>query len=161
MKRHLVMGALLALGLAAAADETKFPAAVRLVMAKRGLENGSKSTPDGKLGLRVMGLTAQVLDTTTGKAVGSLLRVTNRRPGARITAHTFSPDGRLLAVGTGDPPGKRKGDSVGTVTIFEVATGKVVRQSNPPRTEVGYVNAIAFGPDGKTLLIDCDDISGK
>jgi WD40 repeat protein len=55
----------------------------------------------------------------------------------------FSPDGKLLAVGTGDPK------EAGTVSLWDVAARKRL-WSHP---EEAGVPAVAFSPDGKTLAI--------
>jgi WD40 repeat protein len=61
--------------------------------------------------------------------------------GVRIVA--FSPDGKLLAAGTGEPKEQ------GTATLWDVATGKQVWK-HPEKTGVP---SVAFSPDGKTLAI--------
>ncbi|MCI0455900.1 MAG: WD40 repeat domain-containing protein [Gemmataceae bacterium] len=55
----------------------------------------------------------------------------------------FSPDGKLLATGTGDPK------EPGTVTLWDVAA----RQRLWTHSEKGGVPALAFAPDGKTLAL--------
>jgi WD40 repeat protein len=61
--------------------------------------------------------------------------------GVRVVA--FSPDGKLLAVGTGEPK------QVGTVTLWDVAT----RERLWTHTEKAGVPALAFSPDVQTLAI--------
>jgi WD40 repeat protein len=70
-------------------------------------------------------------------------------PAVRSVA--FSPDGKLLAAGTGEPK------EAGTVTVWEVATRKV-RWTQ--RTTVG-VPAVVFAPDGRTLAIAQYDNAAK
>src|SRR5262249_45963886 len=61
--------------------------------------------------------------------------------GVRTVA--FSPDGKLLAAGTGEPKEQ------GTATLWDVATGTQVWK-HPEKTGVP---SVAFSPDGKTLAI--------
>jgi WD40 repeat protein len=63
------------------------------------------------------------------------------RPGVRAVA--FSPDGRLLAAGAGEPK------EPGTVLLWDVAAGK----SLWAHTEKNGVPAVAFSPDGQTLAV--------
>jgi hypothetical protein len=128
---------------------------------QKGLKPGRKTSPDGKLGVRVKGLTAQVYDIATGKAVGPPLKHNQRRKDTRITAWAFSPDGKTVATGTGDPAGKAQQDSAGDVQVWDIATGKSLVAVSDMNADVGYVNALAFSRDGMTVLVDCDEISGK
>jgi WD40 repeat protein len=61
--------------------------------------------------------------------------------GVRCVA--FSPDGKLLAAGTGEPKQR------GTVTLWNVATRARVWR----HTEDTGVPAVAFAPDGRTLAV--------
>jgi len=58
------------------------------------------------------------------------------RAGGRILCAAYSPDGRLLATGSGDDP----------VRIWDAATGKELRQLKVP-----WVFALAFSRDGSTI----------
>jgi hypothetical protein len=40
-----------------------------------------------------------------------------------------------------------------------VTTGKLV--AVPRRHDIGYVRGVAFNPDSKTLVTDCQEVSGK
>src|SRR5262249_38048094 len=51
----------------------------------------------------------------------------------------LSPDGRTLATGCSD-----------CITLWEVATGKVIRQLKPSVRVICF-HSLAFAPDGKTL----------
>ena len=63
--------------------------------------------------------------------------------GPEMRVVTFSPDGRLLAVGA-RLPGKK-----GEVTVWDVAT-RTARWTRPERTTIA---GLAFSPDGKTLAV--------
>jgi WD40 repeat protein len=62
----------------------------------------------------------------------------------------FSPDGRLLASGSGD----RWSDDDHTVRIWDVATARELRRFEAHR---GMVNAIAFTPDGRSVVSASED----
>ena len=61
----------------------------------------------------------------------------------RVTALDFSPDGKLLAVGGGEP--SRSGE----IKIFNVESGQVVTALKDPHSDT--VNCVEFSPDGKQL----------
>jgi WD40 repeat protein len=61
----------------------------------------------------------------------------------RVTALDFSPDGKLLAVGGGEP--SRSGE----VRIYDIETGSLVRAIEEPHSDT--VNAVRFSPDGQQL----------
>jgi WD40 repeat protein len=61
----------------------------------------------------------------------------------RVTALDFSPDGKLLAAGSGEP------SRSGQIKIFNVADGTVAKELKDPHSDVVY--GIEFSPDGKQL----------
>lgn len=61
----------------------------------------------------------------------------------RVTALAFAPDGRLLAVGGGEPT--RRGD----LSLWDVRTGAMVRDF--PALHTDSVLSVAFAPDGERV----------
>jgi WD40 repeat protein len=61
----------------------------------------------------------------------------------RVNAVRFSPDGKMLAAGGGEP--SRSGD----ISVFDVALGKPVK--NWPECHTDAVLSLDFSPDGKLL----------
>jgi WD40 repeat protein len=125
------------------------------------IEGGLKTTADGKLGVKVQGLTARVYDLATGKPFGPPLRHKDSFPNRKmeITAWAFSPDGALLATGLGDPSSGTT-DTEGEVFVWEVATGKRIHTTGKHRS-IGRVTGLAFSGDGRTVVVACLDESGK
>jgi WD40 repeat protein len=89
----------------------------------------------------------------TEEAVSSLLNSTANVPATRLLgprgtemhAVAFSPDGSVLATGSGD----------GSVRLWDVRTaGRPVRLG-PAVSAPGSVTSVAFSPDGKTLATSC------
>jgi WD40 repeat protein len=165
MKARVLLSVLLVAAVAAPgwcqADKPDPREMIAFKLQQKGLKPGRKTSPNGKLGVRVKGLTAQVYDIATGKAIGPPLKHNQRRKDTRITAWTFSPDGKTLATGTGDPAGRAQHDSAGEVQVWDIASGKSLVAVSDMNADVGYVNALAFTRDGMTVLVDCDEISGK
>jgi WD40 repeat protein len=119
---------------------------------------GTATTPDGKMTLRHDGMTAWIIDAATNRAVRlPLEHTTNSRRKLQIKAFAFSPDGRYVVTGTGDVECDHR-DTCGEVYLWEVATGKLLRKST---TDLGEVRRLTFSDDGKTILVDCLEISGK
>ncbi|SPL95816.1 High-affnity carbon uptake protein Hat/HatR [[Actinomadura] parvosata subsp. kistnae] len=67
-----------------------------------------------------------------------------------VNAVAFSPDGKLLAVGSGDDYANQ-----GQVQFWDPATHQQI--GNPLISHTGRVNAVAFSPDGKLLAIGSRD----
>jgi len=127
---------------------------------QKGFKPGPHQSPNGKFVLKVKGLTAQLYDRATGKAVGRPFKHLDRRPDTRITCWAFSPNSQFLATGAGDPKGKAAGDSAGEVIVWDLARGEDVATISDRNGDVGYVNAVAF-KGNRTVLVDCEEISGK
>jgi WD40 repeat protein/tRNA A-37 threonylcarbamoyl transferase component Bud32 len=113
-------------------------------------------SPDGKKLLMVSSSgqaldEARLWDLANGKFLGEPLRVRSRY----WSAAAFSPDGRTVAIASAVPPHAAI-KSRGSARLWDAATGK-------PLGEV-YVNtpvaAVAFRPDGKTLVTVSPDANG-
>jgi WD40 repeat protein len=76
-------------------------------------------------------------DVATGR-----LRSVSRVRGNAISAMSFSPDGTLLALGSGNP-------GAGQVQVWDVATARVLRSWT---VEPDRVYTLAFSPDGRRLF---------
>jgi WD40 repeat protein len=62
-----------------------------------------------------------------------------------ITTFAFSPDGRLIAAADANAPSPR-------VAIFDLPTGRRVKEFVAPGKKGGHVESVAFSPDGTKLL---------
>ena len=143
------------------AEDRKGDNGITFRLRQTGFAAGPRMTPDGRFALKVEGLRAQVIDGVSGRTVGPALDHRPLRADSQITAYAFSGDGKLVAVGTGDPTGRLRSDTAGEVRVWEIATGKLLASINPAMGDIGYVNAVAFAADGKTILVDCHELSGK
>jgi len=112
-----------------------------------GKERGSLRiclSPDGKT-LATFGGESNIQDDTIclwELATGKLLRQLQHQY-AWASAMAFTPDGRILAAGTGWTE---------TIHLWEVSTGKLLRRWELPREVPTF---LAFAPDGKTLAEGC------
>ena len=87
----------------------------------------------------------RVYELASGKDV-----VTLTGPEDGTSALAFSPDGRLLAAGSGTIHGKTEL----TIRIWDLATGRERRRLEGHRSAV---NAMAFTPDGRSLVSGSED----
>ncbi len=78
------------------------------------------------------------------KTLGSVTNGTERRFADRVNALAFSPDGRLLATGGGEP--SRSGE----LKLWDADGGRLVRDLGAVHSDT--VTAIAFSPRGDRLL---------
>ena len=126
-------------------------------------ETSTTSHPSGK-----WKPSADILDAETGKTIVSLKLTTADEEAAlattrfshiEATALAFSPDGKLLAVGT----------SIGQIKLFNALTGELVRSLDDEKAKladketpqnwkslrraIGSVASLAFSPDGSLLAV--------
>ena len=99
-------------------------------------------SPDGRtIALVLNGRQVSLRESSTGKLLHSL-------DSATAVGHlAFSPDGKMLAAGCGDP--NEIFGSAGDVKLWKVGDGKLVRHFKGQR---GTVSEVRFSPDGKRLL---------
>jgi WD40 repeat protein len=71
----------------------------------------------------------------------------------RVTAVAFSPDGSLLATGSGEP------SRSGQIKLWDAVTGQLVREISQPHSDT--VQALEFSPDGKLLASGAADRFAK
>ena len=100
---------------------------------------GVESFPGGEIGL---------WDLATGTKPAAFKNATDPKEVSAVTSVAFSPDGKTLASGNTD----------GTVTLLDVATGKVLATL---KGHTQRVRSVAFSPDGKTLASGSDDQTVK
>jgi hypothetical protein len=124
------------------------------------VKNGPRTSPGGRLTVKVLdALTAQVVEAESGRPVGPVLRHRPRREGMRINTWAFSADGRFLATASSESADKI--DTVGEVRVWDVGTGRLLAEVNDVNHAIGLVHAVAFAEDNRTVLVRCNDISGK
>ena len=143
--------------------KTSEKAAAERDLAAKALENGMKKAQALQFSANGLELVAtfesgppQAWSTVNGKpilpgstgAVWGLERVLGSGDASspitdRANSLAFSPDGKTLAVGSGEP--SRSGD----ITLWDMATGKVVK--NYADHHIDSVLALDFTPDGKLL----------
>ncbi len=102
---------------------------------------------DGNAGLYDMTISWK-LRSRLGSADGNLA-VTDSRFVNRITSLSFSPDGKQLATGGGDP--SRDGE----LMIWDWKAGKLIRQI--PQAHSDVVLSVSYSRDGKQLLTGSAD----
>jgi WD40 repeat protein/tetratricopeptide (TPR) repeat protein len=88
--------------------------------------------------------TAQLWNADTGQTIGKPLL--HPRP---VLAGAFSPDGRAVLTGSGDPASGK-----GAAHLWSVVTGSPLGQ---PLAHPGPVHAVAWSPDGRLVVTGCAD----
>jgi WD40 repeat protein len=74
----------------------------------------------------------------------------------RVTSVAFSPDGKAVAAGFNVAVGDRV---VGRVVLWDAASRKRLLEE-PLAVEEGYVDSVAFSPDGKTVAAGYGGVGG-
>jgi WD40 repeat protein len=125
-----------------AVEDQAGPAAPNATLAARQDGAFTATSPEGKA--RVAGAPVRwVLERTVGGEKEPQLFAD------RVNAVKFSPDGKLLAAGGGEP--SRSGD----LTLFDAATGKAT--ATWKERHVDIVMSLDFSPDGKRLASGAAD----
>ncbi len=125
-----------------AVEDQAGPAAPNATLAARQDGAFTATAPDGKA--RVAGTPVRwVLERTLGGEKEPQLFAD------RVNAVKFSPDGKLLATGGGEP--SRSGD----LTLFDLAAGKATATWKDRHTDI--VMSLDFSPDGKRLASGAAD----
>jgi len=125
-----------------AVEDQAGPAAPNATLAARQDGAFTATSPEGKA--RVAGAPVRwVLERTVGGEKEPQLFAD------RVNAVKFSPDGKLLATGGGEP--SRSGD----LTLFDAATGKATATWKERHTDI--VMSLDFSPDGKRLASGAAD----
>ena len=108
-------------------------------------------SPDGKF-LASAGLDNSIAQVQLWDiAKGSQLRTLARTPTWRTNPIAFSPDGKILFLGTDEAAGTNS-DSRGKVTLVDVATGRAVRSF-----ETDHILCLSVSPNGKWIAIGSTD----
>jgi WD40 repeat protein len=117
-------------------------------------------------GAKLLGIGAAIAILLVAAGNSGQVGLSQGQPVRTLTGHTdwvlsvaFSPDGRLLASGSGDE----------TIKLWEVASGSLVR--TPSQATPGMSESVAFSPDGRLLasgsyddtikLWDISDLVGR
>lgn len=110
--------------------------------------NATAFTPDSKHFATACGDgTVRLWDALTGQLVSDQFK----HPGANANCLAFSPNGRILAVGTTKAAA---GQAPEAAYLWDVTSGQ---RLGPPLTHMGGVRSIEFSSDGKSVLTGCGD----
>jgi len=122
----------------------------------------AKTTPDGKIGVKIDGLTAQLYDVASGQEIDRPLELDKANGywerNKHITAWAFNADGTMIAVAASwGSIGKAETDA--EVYIWQVETQHLLVETNRFTREggdFGWVHRVGFSADGKTLRVHCE-----
>jgi WD40 repeat protein/serine/threonine protein kinase len=116
---------------------------------------GAAFSPDGRFLLTRNGSEARLWSAATGQAHGGAMVHSQS-----VQAMAFSPDSRWVITGTSGLTNARAsgGKQSGVAQLWSVATA---RPAGPSLTHPGGLTAVAFAPDGKTVLTGSDDHAAR
>ena len=111
---------------------------------------------DGRFVLTGGGQEALLWDIATGREIRRFIGHTGS-----VLAVAYSPDGRFVLTGSG-----AGGGNDNSARLWDAATGREIRRLNlhpygPRSTEYAAVHAVAFSPDGKSILTGSGDKTAR
>lgn len=128
-----------------------------------GMPTTLSKSPDGKLTIVISDhAKAQLVEVAGMQPFGEpfeILRVNRTRNVSEQWA--FSPDGRYVAIAqsASNIGGE---DTESNIGIWEIASGKLIAKATPTTyNHLGKVREMAFSADSETVVVYCQDISGK
>lgn len=122
-----------------------------------GSNDSPPKSPDGNVSVRIDGLTVRLHDARKDRQVALRHPDRPRKGLMAVSRWAFSPDGRMIAVAIGDEKHRGTDDTAGSVRVWEVSTGRLVKAYDK---DIGRVTGLKF-LDNRTVQIYGFDISGK
>jgi WD40 repeat protein/tetratricopeptide (TPR) repeat protein len=111
-------------------------------------------TAGGQLGVPYIAPSARLWNLSRGDSDVTLFNTTSFPTDGEIACAAFSPDGRTLATGTVRSNSDLRYQR-GEAQLWDVATGEPIDR---PLPHPSAVSAVAFSPDGRTLLTVADAV---
>jgi WD40 repeat protein/tetratricopeptide (TPR) repeat protein len=118
---------------------------LQVVLQHQGDVHAMAFSPDGQAVLTASGKEARLWSAATGRPLRSPLQHQDE-----VYAVAFSPDGKAILTGSGGAKTiNNKYEGWGEVRLWSATTGQPLGPALPHQ---GLVKAVAFSPDGKTVL---------